>query len=393
MSEAYIIAACRTPIGNAFRGSLVDVSAFELARSVVAEAAKRSRAPMAAFDDMIIGEALCGGGDIARHVALDCGLTGAAGYALNRWCASGLTAVTNGAAAVRSGMADLVIAGGTQSTSTQPVARRRVLGTDAEWEDPWSSPSHAGTPQAPNEDMPLGIGWNTAQALSLGREEMDAWALRSHRRAVASSDRGAFDEEIVPLDVVGRDGERRVFNRDEGPRRDTSPERLAALKPLHPEIEGFSITAGNSSGVNDAAAAVVLASEQAVRTHGLLAVATIRSWAAVGVDPVETGLAPLLAIEKALRRAGLDLGAIDLFEINEAFASVPLAACRLLGLDEEIVNVNGSGCSLGHPVAATGARMVATMIPELRRRGGGLGVVAMCAAGGMAAAGVIEVFG
>jgi acetyl-CoA acetyltransferase family protein len=168
-------------------------------------------------------------------------------------------------------------------------------------------------------------------------------------------------------------------------------EKLAALKPLHPEIPGFSITAGNSSGVNDAAAAVALTSGEAAEARGLEPLALIRSWAAVGVDPADTGLAPTLAIPKALRRAGLGIGDVDLFEINEAFAAMCVASTRILGIDEEIVNVSGSGCSLGHPVAATGARMVVTLVHEMRRRGGGIAVASMCAGGGMGAAMVLEV--
>jgi acetyl-CoA C-acetyltransferase len=178
-----------------------------------------------------------------------------------------------------------------------------------------------------------------------------------------------------------------VFSVDEHPRRETSAEKLAALKPLHPEIEGFSITAGNAAGVNDGAAALVVASDRL----GLPALATVRAWASVGVDPAETGLASVPAITKALARAGLSAVDVDLFEINEAFAVVPVAACRLLDIDPELVNVNGSGCSLGHPIAATGARMLVTLVHELRRRGGGVGVAAMCAGGGMGSATVVEV--
>jgi acetyl-CoA C-acetyltransferase len=198
-------------------------------------------------------------------------------------------------------------------------------------------------------------------------------------------------DEIVPLQVRRLDGTETLFEVDEHPRRGTTMEKLAGLKPLHPEIPGFSITAGNSSGINDAAAAVLLTSDEVAAARGLEPLAVIRSWAAVGVDPARTGLAPTLAIPKALRRAGLELGDIDLFEINEAFAAMAVASTRVLGIDEEIVNVSGSGVSLGHPVAATGARMVVTLVHELRRRGGGTGVVSMCAGGGMGAAMVVEV--
>jgi acetyl-CoA C-acetyltransferase len=180
---------------------------------------------------------------------------------------------------------------------------------------------------------------------------------------------------------------------DEHPRRTSSAEKMAALKVLHPEIPGFSITAGNAAGANDAAAALTIASSTLAEQRGITPLATIRSWSSVGVAPARTGMAPIEAIPAALDRAGLSIGDVDLFEINEAFASVPVAACRALGLDEDIVNVSGSGCSLGHPVAATGARMLATMVYELRRRGGGIGAASMCAGGGMGSAMVIEVAG
>ena len=168
-------------------------------------------------------------------------------------------------------------------------------------------------------------------------------------------------------------------------------EKLASLKVLHPEIPGFSITAGNSSGINDAAAALTLTSDGFAAAHGLTPLATVRSWASIGVTPYENGIAPTVAIPKALARAGLDISDVALWEINEAFASVPIAACKMLGIDPELVNISGSGCSLGHPIAASGARMVTTLIYDLQRRGGGIGVATMCAGGGMGAALVIEV--
>jgi acetyl-CoA C-acetyltransferase len=283
-----------------------------------------------------------------------------------------------------------VIAGGTHSSSMAPVARRRIPGTD-DWQDPWMAPTHVPTPAAPNDDMGVLVGWNTARLAGLTRADMDAWALRSHERAVRAIEEGRFTDEIVPVPVTGRDGTTSVFDTDEHPRRDTSAEKLAALKVLHPEIEGFSITAGNSSGVNDGAAAVVVAGSDLAAAHGLTPIATVRSWASVGVDPVETGLAPVAAIRKALDRAGLGIGDVDLFEVNEAFAAVAVATTRELGLDPERVNPFGSGCSLGHPIATTGTRMVVTLAHELRRRGGGTAVAAMCAGGGMGSAMVLTV--
>ena len=239
--------------------------------------------------------------------------------------------------------------------------------------------------------MTITVGWNAAVKAGITRQEMDAWAFRSHRRAVAGIDAGSFADEIVPIEVTRRDGSRFTFAVDEHPRRTSTLEKLASLKPLHPEIEGFRITAGNSAGVNDGAAAMVVADRSFAVDQGLEPLAVVRAWASAGVPPAETGLAPAVAIPKALARAGLSAGDVSLWEINEAFASVSVAATRALGLDEDIVNVLGSVCSLGHPVAMTGARMVLTLIYELRRRGGGAGVAAMCAGGGMATALVLDV--
>ncbi|KPI02261.1 acetyl-CoA acetyltransferase [Actinobacteria bacterium OK006] len=380
MPEAVIASALRTPIGTAVKGTLRDTTAFDLAHHIVTAAAEGL--DPALIDDVILGEGLYGGGVLARHAAVTAGLTSVAGLANNRHCAAGMAAVQSAAASVRAGMDELVIAGGVNSASTSPKALFRV---DGEWE-PWMSPTHPDRPDAPNKDMSITVGWNTAVAVGLTRAELDAWALRSHRNAVAAIDEGRFKEEIVPIETPHG-----LFSVDEHPRRDTSAGKLAKLRPLHPEIDGFSITAGNAGGANDAAVALVVASEATAAREGLTALATVRSWASVGVDPAEMGLAPVKAIPKALARGGLSIADVDLFEINEAFASVPVAAVRLLELDPDTVNFSGSGCSLGHPVAATGARMLVTLVHELRRRGGGIGVAALCAGGGMGSATVIEV--
>jgi acetyl-CoA C-acetyltransferase len=389
MTEAVLLSACRTPIGTARKGTLRDTVAGDLATLVVREAAQRSGLPLEVIDDVVLGESLAGGGDIARYAAIEAGLTHVPGLAHNRHCASGLASVATAAGSVRAGMDRAVIAGGTHSSSTAPVARRRIPGTD-DWQDPWMSPTHVPTREAPNDDMSILVGWNAARLTGLTREEMDAWAARSHERAIRATDEGRFVDEIIPVQVTDRDGAVSTFDTDEHPRRDTSVERLAGLKVLHPEIDGFSITAGNSSGINDGAAAVVVASAELAAEHGLVPIATIRSWASVGVDPVETGLAPVRAIPKALERAGLRLEDIDLFEVNEAFAAVAVATTRELGLDPARVNPFGSGCSLGHPIAMTGTRMIVTLAHELRRRGGGAAVAAMCAGGGMGSAVVLS---
>lgn len=377
MPEAVIVSALRTPIGTAVKGSLRDTTAYDLADHVVSAAAEG--VDPAQVDDVILGEGHYGGGVVARHAAITAGLTSVPGLALNRHCAAGQAAVQTAAASVRAGMDELVIAGGVNAASTAPKMRLRA---GEEWIDPWNPPTHPDRPDAPNRDTSITVGWNPAVKAGVSREEMDAWALRSHRNAIRAIDEGRFDAEIVPIKTVHG-----LFSVDEHPRRDTSLEKLASLKPLHPEIEGFSITAGNSCGGNDGAAALVVASDRL----GLPALATVRSWASVGVDPALTGLAPVEAIPKALARAGLSISDVGLFEINEAFAAMCVATIKLLDIDPELVNVSGSGCSLGHPVAATGARMLVTLVHELRRRGGGIGVAAMCAGGGMGSATVIEV--
>jgi acetyl-CoA C-acetyltransferase len=390
MGDAVIVAAARTAIGTARRGTLVDVSAFDLAKWAAGEALKRSGIPGGDVDDLQMGEVLQGGGDIARYAAIELGLTEVPGVAYNRHCASGMAPVQGAAASIIAGMDQVVIAGGAESISTSPSATKRVPGTDEM--APWMSPSHPETPDAPAFDMSITVGHNTAVAAGITREEMDDWAYRSHVRAVAAIDEGRLQEEIFPIEVAMRDGSVRKFDVDEHPRRDTSPEKLAGLKPLHPEIAGFGVTAGNASGLNDAGAALVVCDRDYADAHGLAPLARIVAWASAGVPPRDTGLGPIHAIPKALQRAGMSISDVDLAEINEAFASVPIAACRALGLDPEITNVNGSGCSLGHPVAATGARMIITTMYELRRRGGGVGLASMCAGGGMGSATVFEVY-
>ena len=388
MADAVIVSTARTPIGRAFKGTLVDVDPFVLGEHVVKAAVERSGLDPMLLDDIILAESMHGGGDIARYIAIEAGLGHVPGAAVNRHCAAGLTALTIAAGSIRAGMDRAQVVGGTHSQSTSPRLTVRVPGTD-DWIG-WMSPSHRETPQAPAFDMSITVGWNTAVEAGISRERMDAWACRSHERAIAAIDEGRFDDEIVPIEVKGPSGAT-LFAVDEHPRRATSLESLAALPPLHPEIEGFSITAGNAAGLNDGAAALVITDRALADAEGLQPLAGIRSWGSAGVAPERTGLAPTIAIPKALQRAGVDLADVDLWEINEAFASMCVATCDVLGIDDERVNVLGSGCSLGHPIAMTGARMVMSLIHELRRRGGGTGVAAMCAGGGMSTAVVLDV--
>jgi acetyl-CoA acetyltransferase family protein len=385
MTEAVIVAVARTAIGRARKGSLVDVDAFELARAALGGAIGRSGIPADEIDDLVLAESMQGGGVIGRYVAVEMGLAQVPALADNRHCAAGLSAIQIAAGSVRAGMDRVVVAGGTESLSSIPQVLKSVPASAQDYR-PWRSGSHPETPTAPAWDMSVTVGENTARLAGVTREQADEWALRSHLRAAASVERGWFDDEIVPVSLPGGG----VFDTDEHPRADTTLGRLASLKVLHPEREGAVVTAGNSAGLNDAAAAVVVTSDDYAVANGLTALARVVSWASVGVLPERTGLAPTIAIPKALSRAGMKVADVDLYEINEAFTTVAVACSRALDIDHGIVNVNGSGCGLGHPVAATGARMVITMLGELRRRGQSVGCVSMCAGGGMGSALVLE---
>jgi acetyl-CoA C-acetyltransferase len=382
-SDVVIVSAARTPIATAYKGSLVGVDAFELAEVAVGAAVKRSGIPIDQIEDMGIGESMQGGGNIGRNVAVRLGMTGVPSIAVQRWCASGMGGVQWVAANIAAGMIDVGVGGGTESMSTAPATSKPGPdGTPVMW----LSPGNPDTPEAPPFNMALTVGDNTARIAGVSREEADAWAFESHRRAVQAIDEGRFAAEVVPVALP--DGG--SFTTDEHPRRTSSLEKLASLPLLNEGLEGAVTTAGNSSGLNDAAAALVLCSRDYAEAHGLAPLAVIRGWASAGVDPVETGLAPTKALPRAVAKAGIELSDLQSVEINEAFASMAVASTRILGLDHHIVNVNGSGCSLGHPIACTGARMLVTMVNELVRTDAQWGAVAMCAAGGMGSATVIE---
>jgi acetyl-CoA acetyltransferase family protein len=282
-----------------------------------------------------------------------------------------------------------VIAGGVESMTQAPVTYRKSpvpYGVPEQW----LSPSHPDRPEAPNMNMMITVGENTARKVGVSREEQDEWSYGSHRKAIAAIDAGRFAEEIVPMEVRGWGGESRTFDTDEHPRRDTTLEKLASLRVLSGVPDG-TITAGNSSSLNDASAALVLADGDYAQANGLEVLGVVRSWCAVGVPPEDTGLAPTIAIPRAVARAGLSMDDLALVEINEAFASMTVGTIKVLDLDPSIVNVNGGAVGLGHPVACSGARILVTLLHELRRRGGGYGVASLCAGGGMGAAAVIEV--
>lgn len=382
-TDVVIVSGARTPIATAYKGSLVGVDAFALAETAIGAAVKRSGIPADQFEDIGFGESMQGGGNIGRNVAVRLGLTNVPGVATQRWCASGMAGVQWIAANIAAGMIDVGIAGGTESMSTAPATSKP--GPDGTPEM-WLSPGNPDTPEAPPFNMALTVGDNTARIAGVSREEADQWAFDSHTAAVRAIDEGRFGHEVVPVDLPGGG----QFTTDEHPRRNTSLEKLASLPLLNPDLEGAVTTAGNSSGLNDAAAALTLCSAEYAKAHGLTPLAVIRGWASAALPPEETGLGPTKALPLALAKAGISIGDLQAVEINEAFASMAVASTRILGLDRSIVNVNGSGCSLGHPIACTGARMILTMAYELIRSDAQWGAVAMCAAGGMGSATVIE---
>lgn len=377
-AEIVIVSAARTPIATAFKGSLLSVDANSLAEVALGAAVERSGVPASEFEDIGFGESMQGGGNVGRYAANQLGLTNVPAVATQRWCASGMAATQWIAANIAAGMIDVGAAGGVESMSTAPAT--------AKFGEPWLPAANLETPDAPPFNTAKGVGDNAARLAGVSREEADEWAYRSHMNAVRAIDEGRFDDEVVPVTLA--DGS--LFETDEHPRRGSTLEKLASLPLLNPDDEGATTTAGNSSGLNDAAAALVLVSGSYAAAHGITPLARIRGWASASLSPAETGIAPSIAIDKALARSGVGTTDVDSWEINEAFASVTVAAVKALGLDPDRVNVNGSGCSLGHPIGCTGARMIVTMINELERTDAQMGVVAMCAAGGMASATVIE---
>ena len=382
-NDVVIVSTARTPIGTSYKGSLVGMDAYQLAEVAIAAALDRSGVPASEVEDMGFGESMQGGGNIGRNVAIRWGMTGLPGVATQRWCASAMAGVQWVAANIVAGMIDVGLGGGAESMSTAPQGQKTGASGEAEF---WLPPANEETELAPPFNMALTVGDNAARIAGVTREDADAWAYESHRRAVQAIDEGRFKHELVPVTLP--DGS--TFEVDEHPRRNSSLEKLASLPVINPLVEGAVTTAGNSSGLNDASAALVMCSSDYAKANGLEPLARIIGWGSAAVAPEETGLAPIQALPRAVSKAGLELGQLDSVEINEAFASMAVACTRELGLDHEKVNANGSGCSLGHPIGATGARMIVTMVHELERIDGQFGAVAMCAAGGMGSATVIE---
>ncbi len=386
--DAVVVAAVRTPIGRSGR-SLAGLSLQDIGMQTVAGAIAATGLDTGDIDDLLLGEVLHGGGCTARYVANALGLPpDTPGGAVQRQCATGMMAVQEAAANIRSGMADAVVAGGVDSMTRSPLLFERSPFPFGGVER-FSPPSHPNTPEAPNMNVLITVGENTARECGITREESDDWSYHSNIRAVAATDDGRFAEEIVPVAVPAGRGETVTVSVDEHPRRDTTPEKLAAL----PSLTGpdGQVTAGNSSGIADGGAALVVVTRAYAEAHGMEPLATVRSWNSCGVEPARTGLAPTVCVPRALNRAGLSESDVDLVEINEAFATMSVACARKLGFPHDIVNVNGGAVGIGHPVGASGARILVTLIHELRRRGGGIGVGTLCAGGGMGSATVLEV--
>jgi len=390
LSDPIIVSAVRTAVGTAGKGSFANTSGEQLATAILQEAVRRSGLDPVGLDDVIFAESLYGGGDLARYAAVAAGMTSVAGQAINRHCAGSLTAIGNAAAGVKSGMERAVVAGGVQASSASPRLRQRVLGSAEEYVD-WYPPTHPDSPDAPNRDMSITVGWNTAKAAGISREEMDHWAWRSHMRAVAAIDAGKFVEEILPMKVPTADGSLVEFAVDEHPRRTSTLEKLASLKPAF-KSDGV-ITAGNSSQITDGAAAVLVMERKKAEALGLRPRARFHAFALGGVDPVIMLTAPIPATRNVLARAGMRLDQMDVIEINEAFAPVILAWQRELDADMAKVNLNGGAIALGHPLGCSGARLMATLLNILERTGGRWGLQTMCEGGGMANATIIERLG
>jgi 3-oxoadipyl-CoA thiolase len=397
MTDAVILDALRTPIGR-YAGVLASVRPDDLGAHVVRAAVERNGLPPDSIDEIYMGCANQAGEDnrnVARMAGLLAGLpVEVPGVTINRLCASGLEAAVQGSRQLKLGDADLVLAGGVESMTRAPLVMPKpergfprgnveLADTTLGWRlvNPRMVELHS------TESMGE-TGENVAERYGVSREDQDAFALDSHRRAVAAAEAGRFDDEIVTIDVPQPKGEPVTVHADEGPRPDTTLERLAKLKPIF--REGGTVTAGNSSSLNDGAACLVLATEERARELGREPLARIVATGSAGVDPGYMGIGPVPATRKALARAGLTIDEIDLVELNEAFASQVLASTRELGIDHDKLNVNGGAIAIGHPLGCSGARLLGTLAWELRRRGGRYGLATLCIGVGMGLACVIE---
>ena len=388
--EPVIVAAARTPVGRAKRGSLAAVRPDEMASQVIMELLKRAPALVPEeIDDVVLGCAFPEGEqgmNMARMVALRAGLpVSVPAETINRFCSSGMQAIAHTAFAMMAGQMEVAIAGGAESMSMVPMTGLKF------------SPMPTLAFEAPQSFTSMGLtAENVADKYGITRADQDKFSVTSHQRALAAVESGRFDPELVPIDVEllePVDGGKPIkrsftFKRDEGPRADTSFEALAKLKPAFKE--GGTVTAGNSSQMSDGAAAVLLMTRAKAEALGLKPLARFVSFAVGGVPPEIMGIGPIVAIPKALKLAGLSLKDIGLIELNEAFAAQSLAVIREVGLDPEITNVNGGAIALGHPLGCTGAKLTTQLVYEMKRRGVHFGMVSMCIGGGMGAAGIFE---
>jgi 3-oxoadipyl-CoA thiolase len=384
MGEAVILSAVRTPVGR-HGGALSGVRPDDLAARVIAAAVERAGVPAEQVEDVYFGAANQAGEDnrnVARMAALLAGLPeSVGGVTVNRLCASGLTAVVGACHAVRSGDGDLFVAGGVESMSRAPLVMAKPEdGDQTVWDTTlgWRFPNPRMEEMFPLESMGE-TGENVAERFSISREDQDAFALESQRRHSEAAASGRFRDELVPVDDVVA---------DEHPRPDTTLEKLAALKPAF--REGGTLTAGNSSGINDGAAALVVASEEKAAELGIEPLGRFVASAVAGVDPRVMGIGPVPAVRKVLERAGIQTADLDLVELNEAFASQSLYVIRELGLDPARVNVNGGAIAIGHPLGMSGARLVVTLLHELERRGGRYGLATLCVGVGQGQAAIFE---
>ena len=380
MKDAFIVAAARTPVGKAPNGALRFVRPDELAATAIREALARVPAVAPSdVEDVILGCAMPEGEqglNVARIASLRAGIpVSAAAVTVNRFCASGLQAIAYAAERIMAGGAHAIVAGGTESMSMVPMGGNKI------------APNPALVDSYPDVYLSTGlVAENHVRDYGITREEQDAFALRSHQRAIAAIDSGRFAEEIVTVAAPSSHGF--AVDKDEGPRRDTSLEALAKLRAAF-HAQG-TVTAGNSSQTSDGAAAVVVVSGDMVKSRGLTPLARFAGFATAGVAPERFGIGPVPAVNKLLTQARLTLDAIDLVELNEAFAAQAIACLRELPIDPERVNVNGGAIALGHPLGCTGARLTATLLHEMRRRQSRYGLVTMCVGGGMGAAGLFE---
>ena len=389
--EAVILSACRTPIGS-FGGALKDVSAADLGAVVIREAIARAGVANADVGDVVLGCVLQAGAgmNVARQAALKAGLPNEIpGETVNRVCGSGLQAVVHAVEAIRVGYVDTVVAGGTESMSSAPYllkgARWGYRMGNAEAIDSMISDGLT----CAIASCHMGItAEEVASRFNVSREDQDAFAAESQRRAVAAIEGGAFRDEIVPVLMPQRKGDPIVFSVDEYPRAGSTVQKLAGLKPAF-QKEG-TVTAGNASGINDGAAALVVVTGDKARNAGTKPLARILAYASTGVDPKIMGIGPIPAVRKVLDRAGLQLGDIDLFELNEAFAAQSVAVVRELQVDPAKVNVNGGAIALGHPIGASGARVLTTLLYALHARKLRYGVASLCIGGGMGIAMAVE---